>query len=73
MSAEVEHEMLPEGESTAKWAAQEPGFLSSIKRLTCCARCGDSMPIKRMDEPVHFRMMPVLHCLCDPCHDALPD
>jgi hypothetical protein len=74
MEGTVIHEMLPEGESTAKWAIQEPGFLGSIKQLLYCARCGKNEH-KRHDEPRHYRDLfkPTLHVLCDDCFDALPE
>lgn len=71
----VQHEILPEGESTAKWAIRQPGFLGTVKQLLNCARCGKPLPFKRSDEPRHYRDMfkPTFHCICDDCHDALPD
>jgi hypothetical protein len=71
----VSHEILPDGgESTALWAIRSPGFLGSAKQLTHCARCGEPLPFKRLDEPRHFRdiLKPTHHIICDPCHDALP-
>lgn len=69
------HELLPEGESTAKWAIRSPGFLGSTKQLLNCARCGEMLPTKRHNEPRHFRDIgkPSLHVLCDACYEQLPD
>jgi len=69
-----EHEMLPDGESTEKWAINQPGFAGTLKQLCNCARCGDPIR-KRHDEPTHFRdvFKPSMHVLCDDCWDALPD
>lgn len=68
------HEMLPEGESTEKWAIRSPGFLGSVKQLVCCARCGEYSR-KGRHESQHFRdiFKPTFHLICDDCHDALPD
>ena len=75
MTKETVHEVLPEGESTAKWAFREPGFMGSIKQLTHCARCGEPLPPKGVHEPRHYRdtFKPTFHCICDDCNDALPD
>lgn len=69
-----QHEMLPEGESTAKWAIRTTGFLGSIKQILCCARCGEFLR-KSKHDPVHYRDLfkRTAHALCDECHDALPD
>lgn len=71
----IQHEMLPDGESTALWAIRDPGFIGSTKQLLNCARCGETLPFKRMDEPRHYRDVgrTTFHCICDDCHDALPD
>jgi len=71
----VQHELLPEGESTAKWAIREPGFLGSIKQLINCARCGGYLEIKGRHEKCHFRdiFQPTHHVICDKCYDELPD
>ena len=71
----IQHEILPEGESTTRWAIRQPGFLGTVKQLINCARCGEPLPFKRHDEPRRFRDIckPTLHCICDDCHDALPD
>lgn len=71
----VQHELLPEGKSTAQWAINAPGFLGSLKQLLHCARCGQLLPFKRSGEPRYFRDVckPTFHVLCDDCHDALPD
>ncbi len=72
MIAEI-HELLPEGESTEKWAIRSPGFLGSARQLVNCARCG-GFSSKRHDEPRHFRdiFKSTMHFLCDDCFDALP-
>lgn len=69
------HEMLPEGESTAKWAFRSTGFMGSLEQLTRCARCGEYPKFKTRDQPMHWRGVgePSLHFICDPCHDALPE
>lgn len=69
----IKHEMLPEGESTDKWAIREPGFMGTLKHLTHCARCGDPLPFKRRDEPRRVAIQPTLHHLCDSCFNALPE
>jgi hypothetical protein len=71
----MKHEILPEGESTANWAIQEPGFLGSIKQLFHCARCGQVPPFKRGDEPQKYRDLfkPTVHFLCDECWNELPE
>lgn len=72
--AELSHELLPDGESTAKWAFHEPGFAGSIKQLLCCARCGEYLK-KGRNEPCHFMdiFKESYHVLCDDCHEALPE
>ena len=71
---DVVHEMLPDGESTKKWAFNEPGFAGTIKQLICCARCGRNLPPKRPDEKIRIGHLfkPTVHVLCDECFDALP-
>ena len=71
----VEHEILPEGESTKRWAIRAPGFLGSLKQLSHCARCGESLSLKKQNEPRHVRNIgkPSLHFLCDDCYASLPD
>jgi hypothetical protein len=71
----VQHEILPDGESTEQWACRMPGFFGSIHQLLHCARCGERLPPRRYDEPCHYRdvFKPTLHIICDECHDALPD
>lgn len=66
------HDMLPDGESTAKWAIREPGFAGSIRQLTCCARCGETLR-GGPNKPLRYLMKPTMHFLCDGCYDALPD
>lgn len=68
------HEMLPEGESTEKWAFRSHGFIGSIKQLLYCARCGEPSR-KGKHEAQHFGdiFKPTFHTLCDECHDALPE
>ena len=70
----IAHEILPDGESTEKWAIRSPGFLGSIMQLVCCARCGESLRGGR-NEPTHYRdiFKPTAHFLCDDCYNALPD
>ncbi len=70
----MDHELTPDGESTAKWAIREQGFLGATKQLTHCARCGNE-PGTTCTEPAHFRdiFKPTIHRLCDDCFDALPD
>lgn len=73
MSEQQIHELLPEGESTAKWACREPGFFGTAKQLCHCARCGDPLrggpnkPRKTFDI-----FKPTMHFLCDECFEALP-
>jgi len=61
-------------ESTEKWAATAPDFMASIRRLLCCAKCGEFLsggphkPRKVLDLG-----KPSMHFLCDDCFDALPD
>jgi hypothetical protein len=61
-------------ESTENWAANEPGFMGSARRLTCCARCGEFLsggynkPRKVFD-----LCQPTMHFLCDDCFDQLPE
>ncbi len=76
MSAKpIVHKMLPDGESTERWAFREAGFFGSARQIFDCARCGETMPRKRHDEPRHYRdlLKPTMHCLCDECCDALPE
>jgi len=69
-----QHELLPDGESTEKWAIRTPGFLGSVKQLVCCARCGDCNK-KGPHERLRWYdlMKPTVHFLCDECYEALPD
>ena len=70
----AQHEMTPDGESTARWACNQPGFWGSIKQITHCARCGEVPPPRRRDEP--FRTAgfgtPTFHMLCNQCWAELP-
>lgn len=68
------HEIGPDGESTAKWAIREPGFLGSLQQLTRCARCGCNLPPTKPNETRHFCdiFKPTLHIVCDECFEALP-
>lgn len=70
----VQHEILPEGESTAKWAIRQPGFAGSVRQLLDCARCGGNVP-GGPSTPQRFRDLgkPTLHVLCEECYQALPD
>lgn len=69
------HEILDDGESTEKWAFREKGFFGSIKQITHCARCGDTLKVKGYNEPVHSMHIfkPTFHFICDECYDQLPD
>ena len=71
---DVTHEVLPEGESTEKWAFRNPGFMGTVRQLIRCARCGDYVKGGKND-PRHFIdiLKPTFHTLCDDCHNALPD
>lgn len=68
------HELLPDGESTAKWAIHEPGFLGTVRQLLCCARCGDYIRTGR-NEPRHYSgiFTPAAHAICNDCYEALPE
>lgn len=70
-----EHEILPEGESRAKWAINvEPGFIGSIKQLLHCARCGQHLgggPNK--PHKVFDMFKPTMHRVCDECFEELPE
>ena len=69
------HKITPAGESTERWAIRtEPGFIGSIKQLTCCARCGEILR-KGPNDPICFRdiFKPTVHVLCDECNAALPE
>lgn len=68
------HEILPEGESTAKWAIRESGFMGSIKQLICCARCGEYRKGGK-HAPQNFRdiLKPTIHVICRECNEALPE
>ena len=69
----MDHEILPEGESTAKWGFREAGFMGSIKQLTCCARCGEVIR-SGPNEPVARRdvFKPTVHVVFRECNEALP-
>lgn len=71
---ETAHEILQEGESTARWAFREPGFMGSIKQMLLCARCGGPAA-KGRHEKMHVYHMakPTSHALCTACYQALPD
>lgn len=68
------HALTPDGESTEKWAFNDPGFAGSIRQLINCARCGEVGPPKGPNEPRHYTdlLKPTMHFLCDECFDALP-
>ena len=68
-----QHEMTTDGESTAKWAMHEPGFIGTVRQLTHCARCGLSLPPKRHSEPRRYRDIgrPAMHVICDDCFEDL--
>lgn len=68
------HEIIPEGESTAKWAFRTPGFMGSIKQILHCARCGEPWR-KGPHGTMRIRDMckPTSHILCDDCYGSLPD
>lgn len=70
----VQHELTPDGESTAKWAMSEPGFLGSVRQLVHCARCGRPEQ-KKHDQPRKYcdAGKPTFHMICDKCHSELPD
>ena len=69
----MHHAMTDEGESTAKWAAREPGCLGSIRQLTCCARCGTVLPGRDAKRKVFNLFKPNMHFLCDECFESLPE
>lgn len=69
----IEHERTAGGgESTARWAFRQPGFIGTVRQLTACARCGDPL------RPLAWRKVrdagtPAQHVICDECFDALPE
>ena len=63
-----EHKMLPDGESTERWAIH--GFMGKIEQFLNCARCGERLP--GYNEPRHFGRSAPVHCVCDDCYEALP-
>jgi len=69
------HEILPDGESTEKWAINEPGFIGSIRQLIACARCGGELEIKSVHAKRHMRdiLKPTHHTICDACYGELPE
>lgn len=75
METRPDHEILPEGESTAQWAIHSPGFFGSIRQILNCARCGEIPRFKRHDEPCRYRGVgkSSFHLLCDDCYDELPE
>ena len=67
------HEITPDGESTANWAINQPGF-GGIEQLTRCARCGERLPGNaHTPHKVRDIFKPTMHFLCDECHEALPE
>lgn len=70
-----EHEIVPDGESTEKWAFRDPGFMGTLKQLTHCARCGEHLPVSDKSKPRFYFGIgkPTFHTLCDDCFDVLPD
>lgn len=69
-----DHEILPEGESTAKWAIKQPGFFGTIKQLCCCARCGEGLKGGPNQKHKTFDIFkPTAHSLCDDCYEQLPE
>ena len=70
----VHHEITPDGESTAKWAMRQPGFMVTYKQLCNCGRCGEPMrggPHKK--QRIVDAMKPSMHWICDDCNDQLPE
>jgi hypothetical protein len=69
-----QHKMTPDGESMAKWAMQEPGFVGTVRQLTQCGRCGEPLPPKRHSEPRRYGDIgkPSMHVICDGCFEDLP-
>lgn len=62
-----------DGESTALWACQAPGFFGSMRQLFNCARCGQGIT-GGPHTPRRYRdtLKPTMHVICDPCYDELP-
>jgi hypothetical protein len=73
VSEPTKHELTADGESTENWALMRPGFMGTVRQLTCCGRCGKPIT-KRPDEPRHIAdvFKPTMHWLCDECFEALP-
>lgn len=67
------HKHVEDGESTEKWAIRQPGFMGTLKQLTCCARCGAALGGVTKKHKVFNLMKPGMHFLCDPCFGELPD
>ena len=70
---ETEAAVSADGESTAHWACQAPGFFGTMKQLISCARCGDGLK-GGPSTPRRYRdvFKPSFHFICDRCHDELP-
>lgn len=67
------HEILPDGESTEKWAFRAPGFFGSINQILCCARCGEYLKGRNDTMYMCDMFKPTQHWLCVTCYKALPD
>jgi hypothetical protein len=67
----MSHQMTDDGESTERWAMRQPDFIGTVKRLLCCARCGESLPGGPNRTRKVFSARPLLF-ICDDCYEALP-
>lgn len=65
------HRMTDDGESTEKWAMRQPDFIGTVKRLICCARCGESLP-PGLNRTRRVIFASPLFLICDDCYEVLP-
>lgn len=63
-----------QSEKIEKWAADEPGFMGTIRQLLDCAKCGKTLPGGKNTPQKTFNLFkPSLHFLCNNCWESLPD
>lgn len=68
------HTVTDVGEMTEHWPLYQPGFLGTVRQLSCCARCGKELkPGCKTPRHTFHVLKRTMHFLCDDCFDALPD
>lgn len=63
-----------ETENCSEWAANHGGYFGTLRQLTDCAKCGETLKGDKHTPQKTFDIFkPSMHVLCNECYETLPN